>query len=792
MKNILSYFVTIMVSFHALSVNSTMKCERMGQENDHLNAEDDLKEEITSTIDYLEFNNKQIEKVTVSTNDEEKLNIDYDGNTYFQQGEKLFVRKCGAKNATEISGIVLLAHRTNEILIDTFNYTFVGTHNGLYVLRCGGTKAVQLNVTKNISIDFGIIDSYGNIYFGTDGSNTERSERLYVFERKTMSLIKIDGIETSLGSYPIESKGNRQKIAIDSKNNIYVGAYSNYVYFIRPGDTIATKIKDNRDNGGVTAIVVDSKDNVYCRTYAELHIYKNGTFVKILETIDYYDLFLSVDSNDDVHFKIGGEEYVLKPKDISAFEISGILSDKTIILNKNLIVRNNIFYFTASGDGIETICAIRQGENNVTEIHKLSEYYSIAIDGDNNIYFTAMSSKIRNKTVPYVLRSNAKMPIEIRGVTSRLSSAYVDNKNNVYFSVSNGLHVLNFDEVTPHRLRATGSFISSVVIAKNDNVYFGTDYDGAFVLKAGASEAMKINGMVEENGAHGPSAIETFADKNYDVVYFQTSDGGGGGGALYKLMSGDTVVNRVVENTTVQFFLSDCRNNTYYLSDNNLYLIKSGELIAKKIAHVYGQVISIDIDRSNRLYFATTIGLQVFNADATTISLLTDNMVVISLAIDKDDNVYFGTNDGAFVLQPGKMEAMRINGISETVAKIVINDYDVYFITDMGNKLFLVQNKLELSKLFEKRMLGVIDNNDDETILNALNYLNIENDYLLNRGKNKVINKTETSAIVVGIRGKYFGDFKVEYTIRNRDENDEKFFVDIDFLKKSHLLQLHQ
>lgn len=777
MKKLFSFLIITLSIRCFVSIDSTMMCKRMEQRNDVLSIEED---EITSTSDYLEFNNKKIEKLP-TTIDYEKIHIDNLGNVYIQEGEHLFIYRPSENNTIKVDGIKLRTNRTNGIFIDrNFNTIFVGTHNGLFFVTCGGTRARQLRVTKNIAVDFGIIDNYGSIYFGTDGSNTNLSEQIYVYNRNDKTLTKITGIETTLGTYPLESRGNRNKIAIDSKNNVYVGAYSNYVYLIKPGDRVATKIKNNPD-GSVTAIVVDSKDNVYCRTYTELYIFKNRKFIKILETVDYFDLFLSLDSEDNVHFRIANDEYVLQPKDISAIELQ---STGTIILSKNLMIRNNIFYFTTTAEsGNETISAVKQFETNVTNIYESDEFYSIAFDRDNNLYFTARSSKISNKIVPYVLRTNAKLPIEIRGLSSRLSHAYADNKNNVYFSASNGLYVLNFDEVVPHRLRATGSQINSLVVAKNDNIYFGTDYDGAYVLNAGESEAIKIT--AEHSRLYGPSGVETFVDKNYDdVVYLRANR------TLYKLRSGDAVANIVIERESFQFYLSDCQRNFYYINSNNdVFLLKSGRSLAEQIAHVLGHISFFDIDSSNNLYFATNLGLQVLRTGETIISQVivtaTTDAAVDVIAIDGNDNVYFGMDGDAFVLKSGEMKATKITGIRGTVGKILVNNYDIYFITNRGKGLYLLQNKLELSKLFKQRNLGEIDNGNDETILNALNYLNIENDFLLNPSKIEVINKTQTTAIIVAKKGNYVGQFSVEYKITDRTENGRKYFVDIDFLKKA-------
>lgn len=66
----------------------------------------------------------------------------------------------------------------------------------------------------------------GNVYFGNDGADEDSSENVYPIRKDDQRLINISGIEPILiGSYTIESLCNPNKIAKDTRNNVYVGAY---------------------------------------------------------------------------------------------------------------------------------------------------------------------------------------------------------------------------------------------------------------------------------------------------------------------------------------------------------------------------------------------------------------------------------------------------------------------------------------------------------------------------------------------------------------------------------------
>lgn len=294
--------------------------------------------EITSTNDFLELNQKYIENASedvVSNNKYPGSRIEHNGLVYFSNADGLFVQQENATAATKINGFPAY---TNVLSDKQFNLIYFGTNAGLFMSQWGGRKANKIGCTDDIAIDFGVVDMIGNVYFGNNGRNEKSSEELYVLRSKDQGLVKISGIEQSLGSYTIESICNPNKIAVDTRNNVYVGAYSGFIYQIEPGQTTATKLKDIKSNGGVTSVVVDSKDNVYFRTNDALYILKRNEkkLTKIFDSIDDFNYFLSVDKNDNLYFQVTYKTYVLKSQDVNAIEIDTISNSDELTIQQIL------------------------------------------------------------------------------------------------------------------------------------------------------------------------------------------------------------------------------------------------------------------------------------------------------------------------------------------------------------------------------------------------------------------------------------------------------------------------
>lgn len=426
---------------------------------------------------------------------------------------------------------------------------------------------------------------------------------------------------------------------------------------------------------------------------------------------------------------------------------------------------------------------MKRNETRLTEIHMVdNSISSLAIDNSNNIYFVTFSDELQ-KFVPFILRKDSSTPIEIHGVTGHLSHVFSDNRNNIFFGSGNGLHILQDGEVTPFKLRATESQISSFVVDENDNVYFGTDYDGAFVLKSGELEAMNIDGIDTKFGSY----VEVYGDKKYDFLYFKT------GGALYKLKGGEASVVKVIEGYSPDLYLSNCMSDTYYVktSDENsrIYSVKYNDSEAKHVTDTVGQVLYMNSDSFNNLYFITDNNqLHMLGPSQLKPILLAKNQKFSSLNVDLDDNVYFTADGKVHVLRSGEIEATNINNIYGEFKYFVTNGDDIFFLTarnENEKRLFLVRNKLQFDSTFRNRHLGEIDNNEDGTIFNILNYLNVKDNYLLSQSKNKIINKTPTSATVVATKGKFKGRFNVTFTIKSIDDENVRNFQLMEFLEKS-------
>ncbi|XP_037046651.1 uncharacterized protein LOC119081672 [Bradysia coprophila] len=745
--------------------------------------------EITSTDDYMELNHKYVENVAsteLPKNRYPESRIVHNGFFYYSNVNGLFVRQENSTSETKIDGF---PEFTTILLDSSSDLLYFGTKQGLSVLTCGRTRSNKIHVTDGFAVDFGVVDGNGNVYFGNYGDSMRSGENMFVLRKEDQRLIRISGVEQTIGSYTLESMANPNKIAVDKENNVYVGGFAGYIYLIEPNQTTAIKLKDIKSNGGVTSIVIDSKDEVYFRTNHALYTLtsREKKLTKMFELADDFNYFLSIDDDDNVYFQFTSKLYVLKPEAVTATEINMLstsegLSTGNFTEIQNFQVKNKVLYFTSTYLGGETIFALKPTETSLTVIHTVANsIISLAIDNSANVYFITFSNDLE-KYVPFVLRKNSNIPIEIRGVTGHLSHVFADNRNNIFFGSGNGLHVLEEDEITPFKVRATESQISSFVVDKNDNVYFGTDYDGAFVLRSGMPEAVRIDGINTKFGRY----VEVFGDRKYDVIYFKT------GGALFKLNGGETVVKTLVEGYSPDLYLSNSANDVYYVQSNDgnssIMSVKVNETKATNVIDVEGEVLHLNSDRFNNLFFITDNDeLHMLGPGELTSKVITTNQKFSSLNIDRDNNVYFTTKNGvAFVLRYEETKATNVKNVYGNFKYFVESGDDILFLiakSENEQGLFLVRNKLQFETIFKNRNLGVVDDTKDETIFNMLNYLNFKDNYLLNRNKNKIINKTPTSATVLATNGKFRGGFNVTYSVKIKDDDSVANFDLIELLE---------
>ncbi|WP_339024480.1 hypothetical protein [Spiroplasma endosymbiont of Agriotes lineatus] len=182
----------------------------------------------------------------------------------------------------------------------------------------------------------------------------------------------------------------------------------------------------------------------------------------------------------------------------------------------------------------------------------------MTIDNNENIYLLFFDNE---RLSPFLLRKNTNIPIKINGVTGHTSHIFADNNNNIYVGSGNGL----------------------------------------YMLKSGETTATKIKGINKKYG----SFVNLYKDKKYDIIYFKT------GGGLYKLNGGENKLSKIIEGKTLEplFFTSDYNHHTYYKDffDKNIYFLKKDQILPNKINGINNNVISIETDKKNNVYFITNV-----------------------------------------------------------------------------------------------------------------------------------------------------------------------------------------
>lgn len=176
-------------------------------------------EEITSTSAYLEFNNKIIEHQT-----KEYVSVRHYDAYYFLA--KSFFEKSEIQNIKKLMELISRIRDQSffsDICWRTFWFGLFWNWSWVICFQkwLHESRVIRF-YNKYITVDFGVVDRNGNVYFGTE--NRKSSEQLYALKKKDTLLIKINGIETSMNGYSFWSEHSFNKIVIDSKNNVHIKA----------------------------------------------------------------------------------------------------------------------------------------------------------------------------------------------------------------------------------------------------------------------------------------------------------------------------------------------------------------------------------------------------------------------------------------------------------------------------------------------------------------------------------------------------------------------------------------
>ncbi len=790
MKKLLILLSVLTISGNALPITITDSYYKK-QENKLNNIEINYKTtnnlENLSLIDYLEFNNKYIKKIS------DKSNIfinDNQNNIYFGIKNELFLLKKDEEKSNKITEV-----STNDIIfleVDSKNNIYIGTNNKLFSLKTGQTAVNLINgIDRNSTISFITIDNNDNVYIGTSNDAyflkksettatligeinndvysiiSDNNNNVYFVTRNSIYILKFGKNKLIQINNIIDN--NIHSIIFDNNNNVYFATGSkffsnnnnNNIYIIKNGETIANKINFNF-SGVISKLAIDSKNNIYIGTNNGLYILKqNETQTNKIKELNEFIFSITIDKNDNV--------FISTDLGIRVFQNNRILkliNKKSNIYYNNLVkIIKNDNVFIKINNFLYCLCDI-----NLVKFKKVKEAPSssidlIEIDSKDNIYIGT------NYNLPQFFKKDENIAHYINGIIDhKVFSIAVDKNDNVYIGTINGLFILKDGEKTAKRIDLTIETVNKINFDKNDNVYITAD-TGAYILE-------NNNKLTKINGINNKVYSTAFDSKNN--VYFGTSDG------AYVLKSGEKTAKKInnIQNYVVSLII-DKNDNIYFItekkqrlssfiSNHKIFILKQGNNKQIKLNGIDENTrgYKLIIDKNNNIYIFTSNGLFILKDGKTIFEKINGiNIDQSSKAkFDSENNMYIANYEGLFILKDGESKITKINGINEWVNNFVFDiNNDIIFI-DRRIRFGFLENKILINSSIKNLNLKQINNNDDETILNIINYLNRENNYFLNLNKMKIINKTSTSATIEAIKGKYRGQFTVNYKIKNKDE----------------------
>ncbi|WP_215825538.1 hypothetical protein [Spiroplasma endosymbiont of 'Nebria riversi'] len=238
----------------------------------------------------------------------------------------------------------------------------------------------------------------------------------------------------------------------------------------------------------------------------------------------------------------------------------------------------------------------------------------------------------------YILKNGETTPTKIN-FKFAVSNIAIDSNDNVYFSGFNGgTYILKSEKNIIIEVEETivpnFSSVYSIIVDNNDNIFFQTRENGTFVLRNGDTESRKIYAFVG-------NVINTVVSDSNNNSYFWTNGYSDGNPQFIK--NGELKANQIlVINGQIQQIVIDTHNNVYFRTFDDIYVLKSGEITPTEINGINGQINSIIIiDKINNMYICTENGLYVLNSDKLIFKKEIKGNINFFYYNNKSDKIYF-------------------------------------------------------------------------------------------------------------------------------------------------------
>lgn len=282
---------------------------------------------------------------------------------------------------------------------------------------------------------------------------------------------------------------------------------------------------------------------------------------------------------------------------------------------------DNIFFITNNG-----LYLLIKKENKITKINNInnSNIWCINFDSKNNMYFAVYNIEFGSSFgEAYVLKNGKNNAQKINGINERIFNITIDNYDNVYYDLNNGLYIFNSKKnslLFCEFIKKYGFYKKTLGFDGENNMYFST-LNNIYVLKNNKNKPIKIDNLNNE-------VTSLFINKN--KIYFATNKG------AFFLKQGKTKALKI---NKIKFLNKDDKIN-YFLFDKKYiyigclyqtYILDYDYKIIKLLpsSHCFKYIYD------NKIYFGSDRGIYKFN-----LNLMNYERIKI-----KNNNNFYNTDD---------------------------------------------------------------------------------------------------------------------------------------------------
>ncbi len=375
-------------------------------------------------------------------------------------------------------------------------------------------KKYNININKQIKIEFIFPDSKGNIWFNFPGKG------FYILYKETEEIINV-GEMLKIDNTPITN------FMEDKEGNVWITTFGKGVYCFNNLYLKNYMESDGLINNNINTITKDNSGRIIIGTYKGINILEKNSLQKLKSELD-EELIGDINSVivDKNNVYVAWSTHPLYPKRTRYKDLQFSITGKRSLLKTT----SDLFIYGGWGNDIRISRAFELSSQSpvyyLNNLPQANRIYNLKEDSKKNIWIASalgLTKLFNMYEKDGVWRWDQTIFNDNIILNSRINYIHEDSENIVWFAGSKGVASYNLKSETINNYTSINgidlSGANSISSDSKNRIWIGT-YSGLYMM-----DGSNIKYLNSKTGLPADEILSLYYDKDEDYLYIGTSSG---------------------------------------------------------------------------------------------------------------------------------------------------------------------------------------------------------------------------------------------------------------------------